>query len=332
MLLESRAGESEADMSITRFGWRTWSRGAAAVLLLAWTGLTIGCRAGEEAGTPSQTDPLASAEPEWSVEPDSPQHREIAPVVPVAEEPDIESEPDQSLVAEQPVDEIETAEGEPEPAVVEPFPGVVVHPDSGIVELAGVVCLDVGWLEQIACEPNSREHESLIVPVAEASQVHAALLMAGHEPGRPGRWRLDEEQEFRFEPPVGSELDVWVRHGNEAGEPVEEPIRNWIRDGHGDQPFSLIPWVFGGSRLEPSPEWMKDDGMHYVADFTGSIIGLVTFGDETVGFREVIADAASVHPPVWEANSEAMPPVGTEVVLILKPWVEPATGDAAIGE
>jgi hypothetical protein len=59
-------------------------------------------------------------------------------------------------------------------------------------------------------------------------------------------------------------------------------------------------------------------GEHYVADMTGSIIGLVTFGDEVVGFARVMPDSADVSEPVWEVDPERVPPIGTPVTLILR--------------
>ena len=44
----------------------------------------------------------------------------------------------------------------------------------------------------------------------------------------------------------------------------------------------------------------------------------MTFGDEVVGFSRVLADDAAVQPPEWEANGEVMPPVGTDVTIILR--------------
>ena len=58
--------------------------------------------------------------------------------------------------------------------------------------------------------------------------------------------------------------------------------------------------------------------LHYVADMTGSIIGLVTFGDEVIGFSRVIADQDAVQPPSWEVRTDHVPPRGTEVTLILR--------------
>ena len=68
--------------------------------------------------------------------------------------------------------------------------GVAVWPQK--VEIRAVVCLDAGWLEQIACSPGTREHEALVVVEIPPSDVHAALLSAGFEPGSPGRWSYED--------------------------------------------------------------------------------------------------------------------------------------------
>lgn len=205
------------------------------------------------------------------------------------------------------------------PGKLQPFPGIAVLPDKPAVELAAWVCLEYGWLEQVACAPGTREHESLVVPRARPSQIHAALLMAGFEPGAPGKWSYENEQ-YTFTPPTGAALDVLVRYIDESDRIIEEPIRLWIRDHLGRHEFPREPWIFAGSIFAPNPEWMEEEGEHYVADMTGSIIGLVTFGDEVVGFSRVLADQAAVQPPEWEVNSDHIPPVGTPVTLILRPF------------
>ena len=108
----------------------------------------------------------------------------------------------------------------------------------------------------------------------------------------PGSWRVDPDRRTRYEPPSGDFLDIHVCYDSEEGETIQESIRAWVRNASGNQDFPNSPWVFAGSRFEPNPAWMEQPGEHYVADLTGSIVGLVTFGDETVGFFEVIADAS----------------------------------------
>jgi hypothetical protein len=213
--------------------------------------------------------------------------------------------------------------------IVRPFEGITVHlseAGESFIEVEARTCLDRGLLEQIACAPNSREHESLVVVKPRPSQIHAALLMAGFKAGSPGKW-IYEDEKLRTVNPTGDALSVHVRYTNAAGEVVEHPIRQWIRaatfDADGQKiekppvAFPDHPWVFAGSRIAPNPPFMGE-GEHYVADMTGSIIGLVTFGDEVIGFSRVMSDQQDVQPLEWEANTEAMPPADTPVVIVLK--------------
>jgi hypothetical protein len=214
-------------------------------------------------------------------------------------------------------------------ARLDPFPGVVVRPGVPAVELAARVCIDAGWLEQVACMEGTRTHESLVVPQAMPSEIHAALLMAGFEPGHPGTWRLDDNDDIVFSAPEGAPLEVLVRYERD-GAFVEEPIARWIRDHRGRREFPDEPWVFSGSRFDPNPEWM-DPGEHYVADMTGSVIGLVTFGDEVVGFSRVLADQEDVQPAEWEVDTDAIPPPDTPVTIILRPWTASGPGSEEAG-
>ena len=207
------------------------------------------------------------------------------------------------------------------PVVLRPFAGIVVRLDEATVEVQAWSCLEAGWLEQIACAPNSREHESLVVVEAPPSEIHAALLLAGFEPGSPGMWSYVDDA-LQLTQPTGDRLDVLVRYENAAGDTIQEPMSAWIQDHRGQHEFPDEPWVFGGSAFEKNLPWMGP-GEHYVADMTGSIIGLVTFGDEVIGFSRVIADQEAVQPAAWEVRTDHVPPVGTEVTLILRRAVDP---------
>jgi len=174
------------------------------------------------------------------------------------------------------------------------------------------------------CSPSTREHESLVVARARPSNIHAALLMAGFEPGKPGHWTYDNDK-FAIVEPKGEKLAVLVRY-QKNGTTVEEDIGKWIRapatEKKDPKPFPREPFVFGGSAMERNPPGTPP-GEHYVADMSGSIIGLVTFGDEMIGFSKVMSDQESVQEPEWEVNTEAVPPVGTAVTVIIRKWKNP---------
>jgi hypothetical protein len=201
----------------------------------------------------------------------------------------------------------------------QPFPGVRVRVSPPTVEIDSERCLDVGYLEQVACMPGTREHEALVVVRARPSHVHAAMLMAGFEPGKPGEWIAhDAEKRIEVRPPTGPKLLLTMRYEKD-GKRIEEPATTWIRDHLGEQTFPHEPWVFAGSLFEKNPEFMGP-GEHYVADQTGSIIGLVTFGDETIAYSNVIADQVDVQPAEWEVDDRTAPPVGTKVTIVITPW------------
>ena len=73
-------------------------------------------------------------------------------------------------------------------------------------------------------------------------------------------------------------------------------------------------FVFGGSRFQTD---RKSGRERYLADGSGSLIGLVTFGDETIGAAEVVPDQAGVATPTWEVFSERMPTPGTRVTIMV---------------
>jgi hypothetical protein len=208
-----------------------------------------------------------------------------------------------------------TTPGQPSGTVVEAFEGVTVQPAGGVVEVKAFVCLDGGWLEQVACSPDTREHEALLVIEARPSNLHAALLMAGFEPGTPGQWSYDGGT-VAVTPPTGDTIEILVRYQTD-GQSVQEPIGVWMVGAKDDRPFPDGQWVFAGSSLAENPGWMGP-GEHYVADLTGSIIGLVTFGDEVIGYERVMADQEAVEATQWRVNTGHVPPIGTPVTIILR--------------
>ena len=193
--------------------------------------------------------------------------------------------------------------------------GVVCDRTRNQVVVTGEVAVDSGFLEQIACTSGTREHEALVVVNARPSDVHAALLLLGAQPGRPGRWEYGETEVHR-RPPEGARLRVRVRFVDQSGALQEHPISSWVVGQPGDRPFPEQPWVFGGSVI--------DEQGSYRADSSGSLIGLVTFGDEVLGLESVVADSVEVDSAVWEAQTLLVPRPGTPVQLVLSAWTTPA--------
>lgn len=203
-------------------------------------------------------------------------------------------------------------------ALQEVFPGVRLS--LGVVLVEGTIAADtsafankVAYLEVIACRPDSREHESLVVTPALPSHLHAALLLAGASSGKPGSWRVDGN-DLVAEPPSGDRVLVSLRWKSLNGEHVEHSVADLVRNTRGVSLGSTPDgFVFAGSGF------LKQlGGERYAADLSGTLVGLCTFGDEPVAWSRVISPEAEIQEPQWTADGSKLPPPGTPVTIVLR--------------
>jgi hypothetical protein len=203
---------------------------------------------------------------------------------------------------------------------VEVFPFVRVDRSRGMVEFDGVVPIDchdphtpIVYLEVVACTPDTKEHEALVLTRARASHVHAALLLAGFVPGSPGSWRWDGRQ-VEGVPPEGDPVEVrFVLRDAAGGEAAVSPA-DWVVSAPSGRRLAEAggTWVFAGSRF------VEIGGqIHYDADGSGALIGLATFGGEVVAWSEVFSPESAVQEPEWIADPGRVPRAGTAVIVRL---------------
>lgn len=223
----------------------------------------------------------------------------------------------------------------------EVFPHVRLDRDAGLVELDGAIPINahaqdgsVVFLEAIACRPDTKEHESLVVTSALASHVHAALLLLGLEPGAPGRWEWNDRT-LSAVPPTGSALAITIAWIDDAGRTHEHTATDLIENRADGRTFTaamrpensgLPLFVFAGSRF------VQHQGRElYDADGTGLIVGLHTFGSETIAPTVVLNHEASVQEPEWIASRALLPPRGTPVTVRIRPLpsAQPPAADPA---
>jgi len=189
-------------------------------------------------------------------------------------------------------------------------PAVSLQRGGGELQVQARVACTRGDLEQVCCARGTREHESLLVTDAPANSVQAGLLALGLRSGSPGSWRTAPDGRLEQVPPSGSLVEVLVRWQDGVAT-RETPVGGWLDDrrpGPSDARF-----VFAGSRFVTTPQ-----GERFAADLSGSIVGLVTFGDEVLALRQVVPDRAAVRPPAFRARTDAIPRQGVEVTLVIK--------------
>jgi hypothetical protein len=190
------------------------------------------------------------------------------------------------------------------------------------VEVEGIVPIDCHhpdtphiFLEVVACAPDTREHEALVMTKARPSHIHAALLMLGRTPGMPGSWIWNGPgSDITYNKPSGDEIDIYLRYTTPEGLVKAQPVREWIVDVDTGEPLPDAPFKFAGSRFV---DYRGEEV--YDADHAGTIVGLATFGNEVVAWTEVFSPEASIDAPRWIANTKTVPEFGTPVTLILVP-------------
>jgi hypothetical protein len=193
---------------------------------------------------------------------------------------------------------------------------VSIDTAAGYVEVDGTIPIDVNnaetprvYLEVFVCTPDTKEHESVVVTKAKPSHVHAALLLLGIEPGKPGEWNWDDAK-LRAIPPEGPQLNVdLIDPATGRVTPLARcatSVRDQTsladrKDGH---------FVFAGSRVVK-----RKTGEVYWADGDGTLMGLTAFGGETIAWSEMFSHDSAIEEPHWIADKAFVPPVGTPVVV-----------------
>ena len=180
---------------------------------------------------------------------------------------------------------------------------------------ATVVLRQGGWLELLACTPQTRTHESILVVHAKPSHVHLAMKLLGLEPGAPRRWRL-VEGEYQAQPAHGPKVAVDILWQPADGGPVTVGAHQWIIDRTTGDVLKDNIWIFTGSSFDESR-----DPPVYRADVEGSVLSLVHFGDEVLArdtHQTNQTDGKAIGP-----NTDQIPGVGTRVKIRLRPLPKP---------
>jgi hypothetical protein len=217
------------------------------------------------------------------------------------------------------------------------LPGIVIDFEKRLVDLEGKICLDKGFLELIACTKGSKEHESIVAVAARPMHIHTALLLLGATNGHPAMRKPVDEQKTRWVnvPPRGDSIDVFLVTTNKDGKLIEKPISDFIvrsnervdevdgavisapdqTEKRGVEKEARLPhtFIFAGSHLHDSGKGPRQ----YLADLTGHVISIATFGDELLclPFHQTQENNALT----WRVKPDALPKVGTKITLRLRP-------------
>lgn len=248
-----------------------------------------------------------------------PEHREPAQQVQPTPHESAAKQQDQQEHHQQQQQQQQQQAREPNPR---PFrPHVRLDAATRTVEFDGIVPIAVGmpgspvvYLELVACTPDTKEHESLVMTDARPSDIHAALLLTGLEPGSPASFKWDGT-DLNVIQPEGPPIKVTLIWTSNTGQRHEDQISQWVTSEDSGQRFNPnnTPWLFAGSNIRDH----RGQSI-YEADYSGCVIGLTTFGSELLAYPEPISPDSNIVPPEWIADPTRVPPPGTQVTVRLQ--------------
>ena len=207
------------------------------------------------------------------------------------------------------------------------LPGLKIDLEKRCVDIDATVCLEAGTLELVACTKGTKEHESIVSVAARPAHIHTALLLLGANPGHPAtRTQLGTARTQRWVelPPAGDSIGAFLVFENSAGEVVERPVSDFIapvgqpprgaRDHTAKDDSPTHEFLFAGSHLHADG---VDGERQYLADLSGHVISLATFGDELLCLPNVESQADGAL--MWQVEATTLPDVGAKVTLRLRP-------------
>ena len=186
-------------------------------------------------------------------------------------------------------------------------------PERKLVIMDGEVCLREGPLELFACPRHTKEHESVVVVDAIPGVVHAGLVAVGAKAGSPASFDP-------YRPARGTAIQVIVAWADENGKRHAVPAQRWLKNTQTGKPMERN-WVFGGSR------WVSNEvtgRRSYLAD-SGDFICVSNFSSAMLDLP--VQSSQENSSLLFEANTDAIPKVGTKVRLILVPEQLPINGE-----
>lgn len=180
------------------------------------------------------------------------------------------------------------------------------------VSVTAMVVLRHGYLEHLLTTQSAgKNHESVLSADIDAFHLHVALLAIGAKPGSPMQYREDDGRRV-FVPPKGDPIKVRCAYRNSVGQLVIVPAQRWIR--HVDKK-EILPydWVFTGSRfLDPLQPGEKP--------FFGANLGrVICVSNFSVALLDLPVRSTDQETEglLFEANTEAIPPLKTPVSVLL---------------
>lgn len=176
--------------------------------------------------------------------------------------------------------------------------------------VAGMILMDRGIIELLACGEGGKEHESVLRLECDIQSLDLALQLSGLKRG-PIPARLNDPSV-----PQGSRVLVFLQWTDEDGKLVTHRAEDCVIDVRRRTPMPRVGWTYVGAMI-PIQDPAGGPGKTYrVLAATGSRSLLTTYRDGSTLLDNPLEEA--VDDTVYVANYMMLPQPGTKVRVILR--------------
>lgn len=177
---------------------------------------------------------------------------------------------------------------------------ITINKPEGYVSVKGVVNMDEGLLEYLACGTTGKLHESLFMIDVNPYYFQISLLLIGLEPG-------DQPLKFQGAPgiPQGDPVEIWISWKENDKKMVLHRAEELIFNQAKQRPMKKTHWVFTGSQIL--------DG-RFMAQVEQSIAA--TFHDPFAIIDHPLPSGAD--DTLYVVNKKTVPARGTPVTFMVK--------------
>ncbi len=188
------------------------------------------------------------------------------------------------------------------------LPGVKIHSDGGgqYIAAEGAVALTNGILEFVACEPGTRDYESVLTLKSKPSALQFALLLIGCEAG-------PTPEEAKAGQKVGDRLDLEVEWTVD-GKPKRVPVEQLLINRKTGKVASELAWYYTGSRFVKDIEGKEV----FLGDSEQAHISLWWNPGMLVNVGGGHGNPYNGPAEGFEVNKALIPPEKTPITLIIR--------------
>lgn len=207
--------------------------------------------------------------------------------------------------------------------------GISVNKEKKTVEVKGTIIRDPNSprkypIEYVIISEGGSAHEALIMVKATPSNLNAALLSLGLNPGKtitsrkkdppPPQDEIDSgnANEYELIPPTGQVVYIYVRYKGWNTRPIRF-LEDLILDFRTGRSMKRVGWVYIGSRFAEVLDGRKRV-RKYMADMERNIVACYL-----TGFGNAIFDINTIdgiYDTLFDVHPEDAPPMGAKVDII----------------